>query len=159
MSGRFGAGPLRGMSALVLLRPVAAAGLLAVLDRLRVERAANDLVTDAGEILHPATTHEHDGVLLQVVALAGDVGGDLDAVGEPDTRDLAQRGVRLLRRGGVDARADAAALRAPLQGRGLGLLDLVLAAPADQLLDGGHRVRCLPFFCWLSDRACPAPGA
>src|SRR6188508_3392358 len=103
------------MSALVLLRPVAAAGLLAVLDRLRVQRAANDLVPDAGEILHPATTHEHDRVLLQVVALTRDVGGDLDAVGEPDARDLAQRGVRLLRRGGVDAGADAAALRAPLQ--------------------------------------------
>ena len=50
-------------------------------------------------------------MLLKVVALAGDVGGDLHPVGEPDARDLAQRRVRLLRRGRVDARADPAALR------------------------------------------------
>ena len=49
-------------------------------------------------------------MLLQVVALARDVGRDLDRAGDPDTRDLAQRGVRLLRRRREDARADAAAL-------------------------------------------------
>ena len=60
--------------------------------------------------------------------------------GQPDAGDLAQRGVRLLGRGRVDARAHAAALRAALERRRLGLLDLVLAALADQLLDRGHRV-------------------
>src|SRR4051794_10851628 len=118
-SGCFGAGPLRGMSALVLLGSVAAAGLLAVLHGLGVEGTPNDLVADAGQVLHPATADEHDRVLLQVVALTGDVGRHLDTVREPDARDLAQRGVGLLRRGRVDARADAAALRAPLEGRGL----------------------------------------
>src|SRR3954451_24731765 len=81
--GRFGAGPLRGMSALLLLRPVAAASLLAVADALGVERPANDLVADAGEVLHSATAHEHDRVLLQVVTDARDVGGDLDLAGQP----------------------------------------------------------------------------
>src|ERR1044071_4552061 len=80
--GRFGAGPLRGMSALLLLRAVAAASLLAVLHALGVERAADDLVADTGEVLHPATTHEHDRVLLQVVADARDVSSDLDAAGQ-----------------------------------------------------------------------------
>src|SRR3954471_6234747 len=146
------------MSALVLLRPVAAAGLLAVLDRLRVQSTADDLVADARQVLHATAAHEHDRVLLEVVALTGDVGRDLDAVREPDARDLAQRGVRLLRRGGVDARADAAALRAPLEGRGLGLLDLVLAAPTDQLLDGGHRGGCLPFLAAFGRLVPPRPG-
>src|SRR3712207_5962169 len=108
-SGRRGAGPLRGMSALLLLRAVPAASLLAVADTLGVERAANDLVTHAGEVLHAATAHEHHRVLLQVVADARDVGGHLDATGEADASDLAQRRVRLLWRRCVDARADSAA--------------------------------------------------
>src|SRR3954470_16526016 len=126
------------MSALLLLRAVPAASLLAVPDALGVQRAADDLVAHAREVLHAATAHEHHRVLLQVVADARDVGGHLDATGQADTSDLAQRRVRLLRRRRVDARADAATLRGTLQSRGLGLLDLVLAALADQLVDRGH---------------------
>src|SRR3954470_17794182 len=126
------------MSALLLLRAVPAASLLAVADALGVQRAADDLVAHAGEVLHPATAHEHHGVLLQVVADARDVGGHLDATGEADAGDLAQRRVRLLRGRRVDARADATALGGTLQRRSLGLLDLVLAALADQLVDRGH---------------------
>src|SRR5687767_7946837 len=126
------------MSALLLLGAVLATGLLAVADTLGVQRTADDLVTHAGEVLHPAAAHEHHGVLLQVVADARDVGGHLDATGGPDASDLAQRGVRLLRRRRVDARADATALGRTLERRGLGLLDLVLAALADQLVDRGH---------------------
>src|SRR3954468_733152 len=144
MSGRRCGGPLRGMSALLLLRAVAAAGLLAVADALGVQRTADDLVANAGEILHTAATHEHDRVLLQVVADTGDVGGDLDLAGQPDTRHLAQRGVRLLRRGRVHAGAHAAPLRASLQRRRLRLARLRLAALADQLLDGGHPSLRLP---------------
>src|SRR4051795_4825908 len=143
--GRFGAGPLRGMSALLLLGAVAAAGLLAVLDALRVERPADDLVADAGQVLHPAASDEHDRVLLEVVADTGDVGRDLDAGGETDAGHLAQGGVGLLRRRRVDARADAAALGAALQRRRLGLADLVLPTLADQLRDRGHS----PYSCRL----------
>src|SRR4051795_13534651 len=126
------------MSALLLLRAVPAASLLAVADALGVQRATDNLVAHAREILHAAAAHEHHRVLLQVVADAGDVGGDLDATGEPHASDLAQRRVRLLRRRRVHARADTAALGRTLQRRGLGLLDLVLAALADQLVDRGH---------------------
>src|SRR4051812_264878 len=126
------------MSALLLLRAVPAASLLAVADTLGVQRAADDLVAHAREVLHPAAAHEHHRVLLQVVADARDVGGHLDATGEPHASDLAQRRVRLLRRRRVHARADTAALGRTLQRRGLGLLDLVLAALADQLVDRGH---------------------
>src|ERR671911_27584 len=97
--GRFGAGPLRGISALLLLRAVTAASLLAVLHALGVERAADDLVAHTGEVLHTTAADEHDRVLLEVVPHAGDVGGDLDAAGEPHAGDLAERGVRLLGRG------------------------------------------------------------
>src|SRR4051812_50184269 len=88
---------------------------LAVAHAGGVERAADDLVANAGKVLHTAAAHEHDRVLLEVVALTGDVGRDLHAAGEADARDLAQRGVRLLRRVGVHAGADTAALGRALQ--------------------------------------------
>src|SRR4051794_33866802 len=142
------------MSALLLLRAVTAASLLAVLHALRVERTADDLVADAGEVLHTAAAHEHDRVLLQVVADTGDVRGDLDLAGQPNTRDLAQRRVRLLRRRGVDTRADTAALGRALERRRLGLADLVLSALTDQLLNRGHRVQSSLQSClaWQSSR-------
>src|SRR6478735_5505664 len=143
--GRLGAGPLRGMSALLLLRAVTAAGLLAVLDALGVEGAANDLVADTGKVLHPAAANEHDGVLLEVVTNARDVRRDLDAARQTHAGDLAESGVRLLRGGGVDAGAHTASLGRTLQGRRLALRHLVLAALADQLINGGHRV--VPLRC------------
>src|SRR4051794_41843391 len=105
MTGCFGAGPLRGIADLTLLalRAVAAAGLLAAADTLGVERAADDLVADAGQVLHPAAADEHDRVLLQVVTDARDVGRHLDAGGGPAAGPLAQGGVRLFRRGRVNA--------------------------------------------------------
>src|SRR5688500_12416602 len=81
------------------LHAVLRAGLLAVRHPGGVERPADDLVADARQVLDAAAAHEHHRVLLEVVALARDVDGDLHPVGEPHARDLAQRGVRLLRRG------------------------------------------------------------
>src|SRR5437868_99776 len=94
----------RGM-ALLLLHAVLRAGLLAVADAGGVERPADDLVAHARQVLDAAAAHEHHGVLLQVVALARDVGRDLDAARDADAGHLAQRRVRLLRRGRVHARA------------------------------------------------------
>src|SRR4051812_38293786 len=101
---RRGAGPLRGILRgflfsfrLWLLGAVAATGLLAVLHAGGVERAADDLVANAGQVLHTTAAHQHDGVLLQVVPLTRDVGRDLDATGEAHTGHLAQGRVRLLR--------------------------------------------------------------
>src|SRR4051812_5353350 len=129
---------LCGALALLLLRAVTAASLLATLDALGVQRAADDLVTNAGKVLHPATAHQHDGVLLQVVTLTRDVGGDLHLACQPHAGDLAQRGVRLLRGRRVDAGADTAALWTSLERRRLGLAALVLPALSDQLLDRWH---------------------
>src|SRR5438876_1124932 len=54
------------MSALLLLRAVAAARLLAVAHALGVQGAADDLVADPRQVAHPAAAHQHDRVLLQV---------------------------------------------------------------------------------------------
>ena len=77
-------------------------------------------------------------VLLQVVALAGDVGRDLDTAGQTHTGHLAHRRVRLLRGVGVHAGAHATTLRRALQGRRLGLRELGAATLPDELLNGGH---------------------
>src|ERR1700733_15025014 len=93
--------------------------LLAVLDALRVEHAAKDVIANAGKVLD-ATAADHDHrVLLQIVALAGDIADDLEAVGQANLRDFAKRRIRLLRRRRVNARADAALLRARLEMAGL----------------------------------------
>src|SRR5579884_1973269 len=137
ISSRRAAGPLRGISGL-LLGPVPATGLVAVANARRVEGAADDLVADAGKVLHPAAANQDDRVLLEVVPLARDVGGDLEPARQAHPGHLAQGGVRLLRRVGVDARADAAPLgRAPQGGR-LRLRLLGRPALSDQLRDRGH---------------------
>src|SRR6185295_4754311 len=127
--------------ALSLLRPLGAVlrpALATVLDALSVEGAADDVVAHARKVLD-ATAADHDHrVLLQVMTLARDVGHDLVAVGQPHLGDLAKRRVRLLRGRGVDAGADAALLRACLQGRHLVARPRGPAALGDQLIDGGH---------------------
>src|ERR1700729_177829 len=148
-SCRFAAGPLRGISALLLLRAVTAASLLAVADPLGVQRTADDLVADAREVTDTAAADQHDRVLLQVVPHARNVGGDLDLARQPDASDLAQRRVRLLGRSRVDARANTTALRALLERRRLVLRHLVLPALGAQLLDRGHPILRLPVFFLL----------
>ena len=98
----------RHLAAPPFLAPYLERDLDAVADAGGVERGADDLVADAREVLHTAPTHEHDRVLLEVVADAWDVCGDLDPRGEADTCDLAERGVRLLGSGRVHTGAHAA---------------------------------------------------
>src|SRR5262249_30787994 len=108
------------------------------LDTDRVERAADHVIADTRQILDAAAANEHQRVLLQVVADAGDVGRHLDAVGQPHARDLAERRVRLLRRLGEDADAHTPLLRAVLERRALRLAHDLLAARANELTDGRH---------------------
>src|SRR5262249_28076178 len=77
----------RGMTRAMLgslrpLCPVLRTALLAVLHALGVEHAAQDVVADAGKVLHAAAADHHHRVLLQVMALARDVADHLEAVGE-----------------------------------------------------------------------------
>src|SRR5471030_2208895 len=93
------------------LGAVLGATLLAVADPGAVQRAAHGVVANARKILDAAAADQHHRVLLQVVAFAADIARDLVAIGQAHARDLAQGRVRLLRRGGVHARADPALLR------------------------------------------------
>jgi len=96
-------------------------------------------------------------VLLEIVSLARDVGGDLHAIGEPNTRNLADSRVRLPWGLGGHLGADAT-----LEGRGviggaileciktarerdnLRLAPFVAAALLCELVYGGHRVAKVP---------------
>src|SRR6516165_3531555 len=126
----------------LLLRALGAvlgATLLALTDAGTVERAAHGVIAYARQVLDAPATDEHHRVLLQVVALATDVAGDFVAVGETHAADLAQRRIGLLRRGGVDARADTALLRRRTQRRHLGFFGSRPAGLPDELTCGRHR--------------------
>src|SRR5688500_7955113 len=114
--------------------------LLPPVDTGGVQRAPHDVIAHPRQILHPAPANQHDGVLLQVVAFARDVGDDLEAVGQPDLGHLAKGRVGLLRRGGVYPRADPPPERVRLERGRLVLADRRLAPVADQLIDRGHPV-------------------
>src|SRR5204862_436820 len=63
----------------------------------RVERAADDVVTKAREVLDAAAADEDDRVLLEVVTLARNVRRHFHAVREANAADLPESRVRLLR--------------------------------------------------------------
>src|SRR6266446_1420018 len=115
------------------------AALLTVLDALRVKNAAQDVVAHSRQVLDAAAPDHNHRVLLKVVAFPRNVPDDLEPVGQTHLRDLAQRRIRLLGRGGVDARAYAPLLRRLLQGGHLFAGLLRHPWLADQLVDRRHR--------------------
>src|SRR3546814_12184401 len=56
--------------------------LTTLVDASAVERTANGVVTDTGQIFHAAATNHDDGVLLQLLAFATDVGDNFKTVGQ-----------------------------------------------------------------------------
>ena len=104
------------------LRAVLRATLTASVHTGGVECTAHQVITHTGEVLHTAAAHQHDRVLLQVVAFARDVGVHLLAVGQTHTCYLTHRRVRLLGSRRVHARTYAPALRTCGQCRRLRLV-------------------------------------
>src|SRR4028119_142575 len=109
LGDRAGRTPPTGL--LRTLGAVLGAGLLAVLDTLGVENAAKHVVANARKIAHTAAADQHNRVLLEVVAFAGDVADHFALVGQANLGHLAQCRVRLLRGRRVNAGADATLLR------------------------------------------------
>src|SRR5215831_16246920 len=125
------------------LGPVLRTSLLAIGNANRIQRAADYVVTDSRKVLHTAATDQHNRVLLQVVTNPRNVSRHFDAVGQAHARNLAQRGVRLLRRLGVHARAHAALLRTGLQGGAGRLVLRRRPSLAHQLIECRHSVQLL----------------
>src|SRR5262245_14812364 len=126
----------------LLLRPfgsVLRSALFTTLNADRIERPADHVVPNARQVLHTAAANQHEGVFLQVVPHARNVGRHLDAVGQANARYFAQRGVRFLRRLGEDAYADAALLRTDLQRGAFRLRDDLLASLTNELANRRHK--------------------
>src|SRR6202158_2891908 len=101
------------------LRAVLRTALFTVLDALGIQHAAEDVVAHARQVLDAAAADHDHRVLLKVMAFTRNVANDLEAVGQAHLGHFTKRRVRLLRRCGVDARANAALLRRLLQRRHL----------------------------------------
>lgn len=78
------------------------------------------MIPHTGAVLTSAAADENDGVLLDVVALAGDVGGDHAAAGQAHTGRLPLARVGLLGARDADLEAHALLLRAFRVGKGRG---------------------------------------
>ena len=121
-----------------LLNTVLGTAVLTAIDCLGIERTTDDVVTNTRNVLHTTTADQHDGVFLEVVAFARDVSGNFHLVGKAHTGNLTKSGVRLLRGAGVNTGADAALLRARLQGHGSGLVADLFTSVTDELLNSWH---------------------
>ena len=134
---------MRELLALGPLGTVLGTGLHTVLDRSSVVGATDDVITDTREVTDTTAADEHDGVLLQVVALTRDVSSNFDAVDKANTGNLTKSRVRLLRARGEDAGAHAALLGVVLQSSVLGLLGHGTTALANQLVNSRQSVLLL----------------
>ena len=131
------------MRLLCTLGAVTGTSLCAVLNCSAVICTTNDLVANARKVADTATADKHNGVLLKVVPLAGDVGGNLDAVDKTYTSNLTKRRVRLLRGCGENAGANATLLRVVLQGGVLGFGLNAHTTLADELVDSRQDILLL----------------
>src|SRR4029078_12431238 len=133
------------------------APLPAVADALGVEHAANDVIAYARKVLDAAAPDQHHRMLLQIMSLARDVAGHFHLIGKTDAGDLAQGGVGLLRRRGVDARTHSPFLRAGLHRRHFVPLDRLLARLADELLNRRHGRLFVQSRSWANAHIIRAP--
>src|SRR5208282_5437805 len=130
-------------SLLRFLRAVFGAALAPFLHTNRIERPANHVIADTGEIAHAAAADQHHRVLLQVVPYSRNISINFDSVRKPDARHLAQRGVRLLGRRRLHLGAHATLLRRSFQCARLDLETLLDARLANQLIN--RRQNSAPF--------------
>ena len=103
-----------------------------------VERATDDVVTNAGEILYTTAADEDGRVLLQVVAFAGNVNGTFLLVCKANPCNFTDSRVRFFGRGRGDGNAYAALLGAVVENRRLALVNLLFSAVFDELIDCRH---------------------
>jgi len=93
-------------------RPIFAAASPAVRYALTVECGADYVVADTRQVFDAAASDQHHRVLLKVMALTTDVGGDFYSIGQADPGDLPESRVRLLRSHGAHLDANTPPLRA-----------------------------------------------
>jgi hypothetical protein len=100
--------------------------------------AADHVVSHAWKISYTSATNEHDGVLLEVVAFAADVGGNFLAVGQANSSNLTKCRVWLLWRHRSYLKAYATLLGAGVEVTYVRLGLWAASWVADKLIDRGH---------------------
>ena len=120
------------------LRSVSRSSAMSIRNSRRVERATNDVVTNAGKVLDATAAYQHDRVLLQVVPLTRNVGVDFTTIGQAHTSHLAQRRIRFLGCRGKDAQTHTAPLGRAHQVGGFRSRLLAFTSPTNELLDRRH---------------------
>jgi hypothetical protein len=93
-----------------------------ILHTFGVQRAPDEVIADARQVLDPAPSDKDDRVFLEVMSYPRDIARDFDIIGQTDSGHLAEGRVGLLWSGGEDPRANASFLRAVLQSRRLALV-------------------------------------
>ena len=96
------------------------------------------MVAHTRQILHPPAAHQHNAVLLQVVALIGNVGDDLLTIGQAHLGHFPHGGVRFLGCTGIHLQTYPLAEGTILQSRRRAFLLNLLPPFADQLVNGWH---------------------
>lgn len=89
--------------------------MLAIFHSCAVKGASHDVVSHAREIFDPATAHQYNAVLLEIVTLAANISDDLLSIGELDPCHFAQSRIGFFRGFGLDLKTNAAPLRTSLQ--------------------------------------------
>jgi len=134
--GLFTGSVLNKLLLLGSLGAVFRAGILSILNPYGVQCSPHHVIPDTREILDTSATNQHDGVFLKVVSNARNIGSHFDPVCKADTRDFSQSRVGLFGSGGVNPRANASALRTPLQSRTLRLITNFFSTRTYQLIEG-----------------------
>jgi hypothetical protein len=75
------------------------------------------MIAHRGKILHTATTHQHNRMLLKVMPLSRNICSHLNAIGKTHTGDFPERGIGFLGSRGIHTGTYAPLLRTPLEGR------------------------------------------
>jgi hypothetical protein len=68
-----------------LFCPILGAALFPVLNTDRIEGTTDDMVSHSGKIFDSSSPNQDDGVLLEIMTNAWDIGRNFDAVGESHT--------------------------------------------------------------------------
>ena len=120
------------------LSAVFASCLLSLRNACGIERAADDMISYAGQISYSSAADKHGTVFLKVVSFAGNVNRSFLLIRKTYSCDLTKRRVRLFGRSGGYRKANASFLRAMTHDRSLTLVLCRYSALLDELVDSWH---------------------
>jgi hypothetical protein len=149
-------GKLLACSGLRPFRSILRPSLFAIRYTHRIKGSANHVIANSRQVFHTPSSNQNNRVLLEVMAYAGNISCDLNAVGQPDARDFTQCRIRFLWGLCIDTRAYTSFLRRALEGRTGCLVLNSLAAFANKLIYCRQRLPLFLLICSIRVcRNCP----